>query len=1701
MRPKSSRTTRRFSLLVLLLAWTPVVRADLIINELLASNAESLRDADGDSSDWIEILHVGSTDIDLAGWSLTDDANHRDRWSFPSRVLRPGEFLIVFASGKNRASEDPSEELHSDFELDADGEYLALVRPDGSVAEEFSPGFPPQRTDLSFGRGSEVLETFLGTRVDVAVLVPENDALGETWRGSDADEPFPATEENGWILGHAAIGFDVGPSDAEPLAYWSFDDPTDSETALDSGPNELHGTITSQRSLTGGGAASKPVYTESGGGHTGSVGDYALDFGGASNGAVVAIESASAGAFDSLPAANEVTISVWIFGNASQPANDFLFWSSDRPDGSGTRTLNAHAPWGDGTIYWDTGGCCDGTQRISRAEPNASRWKGEWNHYAFIKRGDLKEIWQNGSLFYSDRNTAVITGIRSLVLGSGPGGGSSYGGMIDDVAIWDRALDPRQVEALAAGASPLSLSSLLPLIDLDLAEQLHGRNPGAFARFEFDVEDPVAHENLLLRARYDDGFVTWLDGVEVARRNAPELATLPFDASATISRNAEDAVRFEDIALTKLAPSELLRVGTNVLAVHALNASSDDDDFLFEVELLSTRRLGSRYFRTPTPGAENHTGTIGIVADTRFSVDRGYFDQPFAVEITTETKDAEIWFTLDGSVPSSENDASVRHTRPLRIDETTTLRAIATLEGHESSNVDTQTFLFIDEIARQPAAPPGLPTSWSGGFRADYEVDLDVVDHAIEGYSFREALRSIPSVSIVMPHEDLFGSSRGIYYHSGQKSERGASIEFIDLDGEGKDSFQVDAGVRIHGLTSRRHTFTPKHSIRVNFKSEHGPRKLRREIFPDTDVDRFDQFVLKGLSTDTWPVEDGWNLPAVPGARRWYRERAQYLREQWMKDAVRAMGQPAAHGYFVHVYLNGLYWGLYNLTERCTDSFHSEHFGGEREDYDVIRDFAEIHSGDKGAWNELFGLASTGVQTNAAYYRLEGRDPRGERDENLPVYHDVDNLIDYMIVHICAGADDWPNHNWWAGRRRGPDSGGFRFYPWDQEISNNDNNIHGWTSWRSRYELVNAPNSPAYLYDALRRNLLFQRRFGDRVHRHLFSTGGALTPAENDRRWMARATEIDQAIVGESARWGDHRRAHPYRRETDWLTEQAWIRDYWSEIHPVQVERFRNVGLYPLVDAPFFTTPAGRFEEYVEIRLDASRDEGAITYYTLDGSDPIAPGDKPSDTAIELGAAIHATFISESSRGAYLVPQDDRAAASWTTIDFNDGDWATGTAALGYDTAETYDEYFTTDLDAEMREINATVYVRLPFEIEQLPDVSGLFLRVRYDDGIIAYLNGTEIARANAPEDPGWDSSASAIHPDGDAIVFESFDVTKLAHLLRPGRNVLALHGLNLGTTSSDFLLSARFSVTDSVDATIPLSETTTIRSRTCHTGRWSALAEATYFRDIPLRITEIHYHPPESEEHEFLELKNIGREPIDLNDLRLEGAIEHAFHEEDSEAPALPLLEPGGVVLVLENPAAFFEKHDFATIERLIGNGIIAGPWNGRLSNRGEEIRLVGAHGEVLLRAAYDDDWLPETDGGGASLEIVDEFAHPDSWSLRESWRASETPDGTPAVHGVEIDPGGGQLPGDATQDARLDLSDAVNLLRRLFLDAGSESLCDLETAPGADLVVLDANGDRQLNLSDAIYLLSHLFLGGPAHSAGESCTRIVGCPDLCTP
>src|SRR5882762_3456930 len=154
--------------------------AQIIISEFMADNKSTFADENGQFPDWIEIYNTSAGTVNLNGWSLTDDPTRQARWFFPATNLTAKGFMVIFASGTNRAV--LGQPLHADFSLKASGEYLALVKPDAMVATEFSPTFPQQFPDISYGLAQNVTtNTLAASAASAKILIPNSGTLGSTW--------------------------------------------------------------------------------------------------------------------------------------------------------------------------------------------------------------------------------------------------------------------------------------------------------------------------------------------------------------------------------------------------------------------------------------------------------------------------------------------------------------------------------------------------------------------------------------------------------------------------------------------------------------------------------------------------------------------------------------------------------------------------------------------------------------------------------------------------------------------------------------------------------------------------------------------------------------------------------------------------------------------------------------------------------------------------------------------------------------------------------------------------------------------------------------------------------------------------------------------------------------------------------------------------------------------------------------------------------------------------------------------------------------------------------------------------------------------------------------------------------------------------------------------------------------------------------
>ena len=627
------------------------------------------------------------------------------------------------------------------------------------------------------------------------------------------------------------------------------------------------------------------------------------------------------------------------------------------------------------------------------------------------------------------------------------------------------------------------------------------------------------------------------------------------------------------------------------------------------------------YFDSPTPGAANDLAGVAQVTAITFSPERGYYQTAIDVTITTPTAGATIYYTTDGSAPvnalGNPAASATAYSGPVSITQTTALRAAAVKSGLATTTIDTQSYflLDIDGATADGTDPGGFNTSFIQQSGMDTTVSKSTATATGHTTSTAQTmllgLRDIPTVSIAI-------DSAGV-----GTTEEACSAEFIPIIGDPREDWQINCGVRIFGGASRS---APKKGVTLRFRSEYGPSKLRQPLFPGSKVEEFNSLAFRVGYNNAWTH---W------GADQ--RARGSMIRDQWMRQSMLDMGNPAAgEGFMVHMFVNGLYTGVHNLCERQEASHYAAHNGGDEDLLDARNTSAtdengdvtgSLVDGDAVAYDAMVALIA---DTGAANYwaKVQG-------------VLDIDQHIDYQIINRYGANADMSWKKNWRAAGGGPFPAGqpelmaaWQLYSWDGERT-----LEGATDTRN-------PGDPMELRNTLDDHPEYQIRFADRLQKHFFN-GGTLTPDVTKARWMKYANNLDRAIIAESARWGDSRNAGTYTRDVEWLDEQDRLCNTYFPVRSSNVFNGYNSD-FPNTDAPIFLVN-GSSQHGGEIptggTLAITATSGTI-YYTIDGSDPRLEGGAINPSALTIASGATVPF---SASG--LVRMRARSGGEWSALD------------------------------------------------------------------------------------------------------------------------------------------------------------------------------------------------------------------------------------------------------------------------------------------------------------------------------------------------------------------------------------------------------------------------------------------------------------------
>ncbi len=1186
--------------------------AAVLISEFVASNSAGLRDEDGDASDWIELFNDGTAAVNLTGWSLTDDSDSPAKWVLPAVTIQPNGFVLVFASAKSRAI--PGRPLHANFKLAADGGYLGLFQPGGTLAYHYQP-YPAQYEDKPYGIQHTVATT---------PLIAANATL-RYWVPTATSSPSNATwtartyNDGTWPTGTNGVGFE------STVPRWLFKTYFSNQSVPSLNHAEaVVATPSLQSSVQ---QVNHPVVNFD---NTGSPGHYTPE---------------NSPAF--LTGADLDRYVVEATGKLTIPAAGIWTFCVGSDDGCSLKIRPIGGSYTTFLSFSNTRGMSD-TLRS----------------YTFPSAGQYE--------------------VRAIIFENGGGSGGEVSAKQGSFTVWDsgfKLLGDTAAGGLAISSAAVgtATSGYLAHVGTNLKSAMFDASPqksSCYLRYPFN--NPGGLTSLALPIRYDDGFVAYLNGTEVVRRNAPTGTPIHTSIAAS-DRPATLANTPEWIDLTPFLGNLVAGAG-NILAIHGLNQAASNGDFLIKPELVqyNVTSGSENSYQSATPGGFNTAAIYNRVAPVVASASRGLYTSQQAVTLSTGTAGATIRYTFDGSTPSLTSATSATYSTPLTIKKTTTLRYAAFKTGYNASEVVTQTYIFpVDVLTQSPggtapsiANPLGAtqpsttwPTGPINGQVLDYGMDPDVVNNAAWSATLTDDLKAIPSFSIVTEVANLFDSSTGIYVNPGSDQfewERPCSLELIHPDGS--TGFQVNCGIRLRGGYSRS-SDNPKHAFRFFFRDSYGAGKLNYGLFGDTPgaATAFDKFDLRCAQNYSWSY-------GGDGAK------GIFIRDTVARDMQLATGNVSSHGSFYHLYVNGQYWGLYNIDERPEASFGATYFGGGKDDYDAIKIdpdngyHVEATDGDTAAWYQLWQLAdstlaagNSATSNNTAFQRLLGNNANGTRNPAYPVLLDPVGLIDEMLIVYWGGnldapisqflGNDRPN-NWFGVRDRTDAHGGFRFILHDSEHSLLDVNKDRTGPWPAGSTALQGSDAfgysnPQYIFQQCLYSPEFKSLFADRVYRHM-AHGGVLTPTGATAIFDARKTEIDRAVVAESARWGDSKTNEPLTRN-HWLGAINTVRgNFIPGRTDVVIGQYRTRGWYPSFDPPAFSPRGGQLAPGTSVRIAAGSGTpaGSIIYYTSDGSDPRLRGGavNPAAQTILSGG----TLVIDSSK---VLRARTRNGSTWSALE------------------------------------------------------------------------------------------------------------------------------------------------------------------------------------------------------------------------------------------------------------------------------------------------------------------------------------------------------------------------------------------------------------------------------------------------------------------
>ena len=891
-----------------------------------------------------------------------------------------------------------------------------------------------------------------------------------------------------------------------------------------------------------------------------------------------------------------------------------------------------------------------------------------------------------------------------------------------------------------------------------------------------------------------------------------------------------------------------------------------------------------------------------------FGVERGFYTAAFNLSLSTTLPNATIKYSTDAEWPIN---GSV-YSSPINISTTTVVKAIA-YNAIDTLEVAAHSYIFLNDVVNQAANLSIYPP--------DTEMDPDVVNDPQYSAALLDGLQHIPTISVSLPEDHFIDTAVGIYanpFDRGIAWERMASFEYIEPNGV---RFQENMGIRIHGGASRGRD---KKGFRIYFRGDYGPTKLDYPLFGTSYDHSVDAIVLRPRGGNSWLQH-----------RPEHRDRAQLTRDQYARELQEGMGYVTSHGIQTHLYINGVYWGEYNTIEFLNQSFMQSYLGGDEESFEIWN-----HSGQEeglsDTWTPLHDYlnADTSLLSQSVY-------------DSLNSVVDLENLADYVLMNFFGGNTDWDNNNWY-GARNVVDNGKWQFFAWDSEQFFKE------MYWNATSKHI--AYAPTNLFNRLMEYPDFKQLFMDKVHCRL-DNNGILSPPIIDSMWMAIYATLGNSVVAESARWGDAKRdSLPYTLNAEYLTEQNRLRTAYFPFRADTVKlQMVNAGFLDLSVQPVdYSQYGGQIPTSFQLSLTNPNSSGTL-YYTIDGTDPRAPGGGISSSAMVYSAPISLIGVVEVNARVlfngnwsaacpktFYTPQDYSGLVI-NEIHYDPNDSITATDTIAGNNYEFIELKNTSTTDIHLHGINLQGGVNYKFNDFIVLAPGQFFVLAENEERFQEKYGFLADGQFKGKLDNGG-AQLELIDPFGNLTDVVDYDDGN-GWPTEPDQGVVSL-GLKLPSIL-DNSNEDNWAV-QSVPFT-PEQENEFDADHDAH----------------PFHLNELQYHTRDSingaividdDEFEFIELKNTSNVALDISHYFFSRGIEYRF-------PLNTIIPANDFIVIARDSTLFHARYGQAS----------DGVYDGKLSNSGEEIWLHDINGYLIDAISYTDDlpWDSEADGSGYSLAL----------------------------------------------------------------------------------------------------------------------------------